>query len=48
MATEPMSMTYFINTSDQSVCLYVYLFIVATQRVGKNVAAETKTYATIE
>jgi hypothetical protein len=37
MALEPLSMTYFINFSHQSVCLYVY---VARQRFGKNVTTE--------
>jgi hypothetical protein len=44
----PSQMTYFINTSDQSMCLHVYLFLVATQRYGKNVSAETNTHAAIE
>jgi hypothetical protein len=28
-------MTYFINVSDQYVCLYVYPLFVAKQRLGK-------------
>jgi hypothetical protein len=45
MAPEPISTAYFINAYRQSVCLYVY---VARQRLGKNVAASTNTYATTE
>jgi hypothetical protein len=37
MAFEPISVAYFINPSDHSVCLYVYLPIVARQRLDKNV-----------
>jgi hypothetical protein len=48
MAPEPLSTTYFINPSHQSVCLYVYSFIFRRQRLGKNVTAATNTYATIE
>jgi hypothetical protein len=48
MAPEPIPMTYFINSSHQSVCLYVYLPIVARQRLGKNVIAATNTHSTIE
>jgi hypothetical protein len=43
MAPEPISTAYFINPCHQSVCLYVYLFIVARQRLGKNVSAATNT-----
>jgi hypothetical protein len=35
MTSEPISMAYFINPSNQSVCLYVYPSIVARQRLGK-------------
>jgi hypothetical protein len=34
-APEPISTAYFINPSDQSACLYVHLFNVARQRLGK-------------
>jgi hypothetical protein len=39
MAPEPISTVYFINPSQQSVCLYVYPLIVARQRLGKTVTA---------
>jgi hypothetical protein len=39
---------YFINTSSESVCLYAFPHIVATQRLGKNVTAATNIYATTE
>jgi hypothetical protein len=42
MAPEPISTAYF------SLCLYVYLPIVAKQRLSKNVTAETNTQAEIE
>jgi hypothetical protein len=48
MAPEPISTAYFINPSHQSVCLYVYPLIVARQRLGKNITAETNTQVTIE
>jgi hypothetical protein len=48
MAPGPISTAYFINPSHQSVCLYVYLPIVAGQQFGKNVTAATNTHATIE
>jgi hypothetical protein len=35
MATEPISTANFINPSHQSVCLHVYLPIVAMQWLGK-------------
>jgi hypothetical protein len=35
IAPEPISTAYFINLSHQSVCLYVYPFIIARQRLGK-------------
>jgi hypothetical protein len=41
MVPKPISTVYFINLSHQSVCLYVYLAIVARQRLGKNVTAAT-------
>jgi hypothetical protein len=44
MAPEPISVTYFIKPSNQSV----YPSIVARQWPGKNVAAATNTHATIE
>jgi hypothetical protein len=31
-ASEPISTAYLINSSHQSVCLYVYIHFVATQR----------------
>jgi hypothetical protein len=46
--TQPISTAYFINPSHQSVCLHVYPFIVARQRLGKNVTAATNTHAKIE
>jgi hypothetical protein len=50
MTPESISMAYFINLSDQSLCLYVYEYtpIVARQRLGKNVTAATNTQASIE
>jgi hypothetical protein len=48
MAPEPVSTAFVVNTSYQSVCLYVYPVTVARQRLGKNVTAATNTYATIE
>jgi hypothetical protein len=48
MTSEPVSTAHFINLSQQSVCLYVYPPIVATQRFGKNVSAATSKQATIE
>jgi hypothetical protein len=45
---EPISTAYFINTSHQSVCLYVYPFIIARQRYVKNFTDATNTHATIE
>jgi hypothetical protein len=38
----------FLNPAHQSVCLYVYPPVVASQRLGKNVTATTNTYATVE
>jgi hypothetical protein len=43
-----ISKAYFINTSYQSVYLYVYAPIVARQRLGKNVTVATNIQATIE
>jgi hypothetical protein len=48
MAPEPISAVYFINSSHESVCLYVYLPVVARQQLGKNFATVTNTHATIE
>jgi hypothetical protein len=48
MATEPISAVYVINSSHQSVCLYVNSDNVARQRLDKNVTAATNTRATIE
>jgi hypothetical protein len=48
MAREHISTAYFINPSHQSVCLYVYPRVIARQRLGKNVTAETNTHETIE
>jgi hypothetical protein len=48
IALEPISTAYFINPSHQSVCLYVYLPIVARQRLGKNVTVTMNTHVTIE
>jgi hypothetical protein len=45
MAPEPISAAYFINPFHQS--LYMYLPIVARQRLGKIVTAETNTNATV-
>jgi hypothetical protein len=47
-APEPNSSAYFISLSHQPVYLYVYLPVVARQRLGKNVTAITNTYATTE
>jgi hypothetical protein len=48
MAPEPISTVYLINPSHQSLCLYVYLPIVARQRLGKNATEAKNTHATIE
>jgi hypothetical protein len=48
MSPEPIFTVYLINTFHQSVCLYVYLPIVATQLFGENISAAKNTYATIE
>jgi hypothetical protein len=47
MAPEPISTTYFINPSHQSVCLYVYPPIVAKQLLGKHVPAAMNTFNNI-
>jgi hypothetical protein len=41
MASEPIPTVYFINPSQQSVCLYAY---VARQQLGKNVTAATNAH----
>jgi hypothetical protein len=46
MTPEPLSPTYFINPSNQS--LYVCICIATRQRLGKHVTAATNTDATIE
>jgi hypothetical protein len=43
MAPEPISTTYFVNPSHQSVGLYAYSSVVARQRVGKHIPATTNT-----
>jgi hypothetical protein len=48
MAPEPISKAFLINPSYHFMCLHVYPFTVARQRLGKNVAAATNTQATIE
>jgi hypothetical protein len=60
MAPEPISTAYIINSSSNSVCLYLYPLIVVKQRFGKNpttvarqrlgktVTAATNTHAKIE
>jgi hypothetical protein len=58
MAPEPISTAYFINPSHQSVYVYPLIVarellgknppIVATQRLGKNVAAAKNTHTAIE
>jgi hypothetical protein len=45
MAPEPISATYFINHSHQSLCLYVYPSIVGRQGLCKIVTAATNTHA---
>jgi hypothetical protein len=35
IAPETISTAYFLNLSDQSLCLFVYPLIVARQRLGK-------------
>jgi hypothetical protein len=48
MAPEPISTAYFINPSHQSVCLYVYPYIVARPGLGRNFTAATNTRETME
>jgi hypothetical protein len=48
MAYEPISATYFMNISHQSLCLYVYLHIATTQRLDKNITTATNTHAIIK
>jgi hypothetical protein len=48
MAAERISTAYLKTSFHQSVCLYVYLPIVARQRLGKSVTAATNTHATVE
>jgi hypothetical protein len=48
MAPEPMSTTYCIDPSHQSLCLYVYPPVVVRQRLSENVTAATNTHAAIE
>jgi hypothetical protein len=49
MEPELISTAYFIiDPSYQSVCPYMYLPIVARQRLGKNVTAAMQTHATLE
>jgi hypothetical protein len=45
MAPDPISTAYLVK---QSVCLYAYPYIVARQRLGKNITAATNTHETIE
>jgi hypothetical protein len=48
MAPEPMSIAYFINSSNQSLYLYMCPLIVARQWIGKSITAATNTRVTIE
>jgi hypothetical protein len=48
MASEPISMAYFKNLSHQSVCLYVYSLIVASQQFTKNVTVALNNHAATE
>jgi hypothetical protein len=48
MAPEPISTTYFINLSYQSVSLYVNPPTVARQLLDKKVTAGDNTHATME
>jgi hypothetical protein len=43
MASDPILTVYFIKFSHRSVCLYVYPFIVARQKIAKNVTLATNT-----
>jgi hypothetical protein len=42
-APEPISAMYFVNPYHRSVCLYVYLPIVARYRLSKHIPAVTNT-----
>jgi hypothetical protein len=48
MTPQPVSNEYFINPSHQSVCLYEYTPIVASQRLSKSIMAATNTQETIK
>jgi hypothetical protein len=48
LAPEPISTSYSINPSDQSVCLYLHPRILARQQLHEIVTAATNTEATIE
>jgi hypothetical protein len=48
MSLEPVSTAYFINTSHQFACLYVYLSIVTRQRLGKNVTTAKNIHVTVK
>jgi hypothetical protein len=48
MAPEHISTAYFINPSHQYVCLYVYPFIVARQRLGKDITIAMSEHTTTE
>jgi hypothetical protein len=48
MAHEPILTAYFTNLSHQSVCLYLYLHIVARQRLSINVTVTMNTNGVIE
>jgi hypothetical protein len=48
MALEPISTAYFINSSHQSVCLYMYPSAVVRQQLGEDVTAATNIHATRE
>lgn len=48
MVPEPITMAYFINPSNQPVCQYVYLPLIARQQLGKNVTVATNTHTTIQ
>jgi hypothetical protein len=48
MALEPISMAYFINPSNQSMCLYVYAPFVVRQRPDKIFTAAKNMHATME
>jgi hypothetical protein len=50
MTFQSVSKTYFIRVipSHQSVCLYEYAPIVASQRLGKSITAATNTQETMK